>query len=100
MYNSDSTERFELVIDKLLKKDPFMYKRVLKKIDEILNCFDVENYKNLRGDLKNHKRVHVGSFVLIFRYFQEESKIKFIEFLEKGEGIQPTITSPAATQLL
>ena len=33
---------------------------VLKKRDEILNCKDLNHYKNLRYDLKQYKRVHVN----------------------------------------
>ena len=38
----------------------------LKKINEIINCEDVEHYKNLTYNMKDSKRVHVGHSVLVF----------------------------------
>ncbi|MFH0978593.1 MAG: hypothetical protein V1837_04795 [Candidatus Woesearchaeota archaeon] len=57
-----------------------MYERVLKKIEEVINCQDVEHYKNLRYDMKDRKRIHVGHFVLIFQFSKEENRIRFIDF--------------------
>ena len=50
--------------------------KVLKKIEEIITS-DVEHYKNLRYDLKEYKRVHIGHFVLVFRYNKTENIISF-----------------------
>jgi mRNA-degrading endonuclease RelE of RelBE toxin-antitoxin system len=36
----------------------------MKRIEEIIAAADVEHYKNLRHDMKELKRVHVGHFVL------------------------------------
>ena len=40
-----------------------------KKILQITSCDtrSIERFKNLKGSLKIYKRVHIGSFVLIFR---------------------------------
>ena len=53
---------------KLSKKDKNAYEAVMKKISEIVNSSDVEHYKNLRYDMKDSKRVHIGHFVLVFSY--------------------------------
>jgi len=53
------------ILNKLFKKDKVAYEAVLKKIEEVINCEDVEHYKNLRYDMKDKKRVHIASsFVL------------------------------------
>ncbi|MFW6014520.1 MAG: addiction module toxin RelE [Nanoarchaeota archaeon] len=40
---------------------------VMKKIDEILTCENIDHYKNLKYDLKKYKRVHVNdSYVILF----------------------------------
>jgi len=52
----------------------------LKKIEEVINSDDIEHYKNLRYDLKDRKRVHVGPFVLAFKFIKEENKIIFLDF--------------------
>lgn len=68
------------ILNKLFKKDKVAYEAVLKKIEEIINCTDIEHYKNLRYDMKDKKRVHlVGSFVLVFNY---DKALNFVSFLD------------------
>ena len=57
------------------------YERILKKIEEIVNCLDVKHYKNLRYELSEFKRVHIDkSFVLVFKYKKSYKKIVFYDF--------------------
>ncbi len=56
------------------------YERVIKKIDEIVKSFDIEHYKNLKYELKEFKRVHVGEKVLVFKFDKKINLIKFIDF--------------------
>lgn len=73
-------EKLEKKLVKISKKDKLMYESVLKKIDEIINCSDVNHYKNLRKPMQFLKRVHVkSSFVLIFQYLEKEDKILFFD---------------------
>ncbi len=65
---------------KLSKKDKTAYRTVMKKIDEILSSYDIEHYKNLRHDMKDSKRVHIGHFVLIFSYDKREDFVSFEDF--------------------
>ena len=67
-------------LNKLSKKDRAIYEHVLKKIDEVINSGDIEHYKNLRHDMKEKKRVHIGHFVLVFRFIKIENKIIFDDF--------------------
>ncbi len=64
-------------LKKLSKKDKPLYEHTMKKIDEIISSFDIEHNKNLRYDLKDLKRVHIGNFVLVFEYNKKENKITF-----------------------
>jgi YafQ family addiction module toxin component len=67
-------------ISKISKKDKGLYEFLMKKINEILTCYDVNHYKNLRKPLEDFKRVHIkGSFVLLFKYIQSEDKIVFYD---------------------
>ncbi|MBS3076971.1 type II toxin-antitoxin system RelE/ParE family toxin [Candidatus Pacearchaeota archaeon] len=74
------SKNLDRILEKLLKKDKEMYEQVLKKIDEIINSYDIEHYKNLRYNLKDSKRVHVGHFVLVFQYDKKENTILFDDF--------------------
>jgi len=67
-------------LKKLSKKDRQLYERVLNKIEEIINSGNVEHYKNLRYNMSDRKSVHVGHFVLVFKFIKEEDKIKFVDF--------------------
>ncbi len=68
------------ILRKLLKKDKLLYERVMKKVQEVVGAYDVEHYKNLRHGMSDRKGVHVGSFVLTFKYVKSEDKIIFVDF--------------------
>ena len=80
MYRFRIEDKLEEILFKLSKKDSLIHQRVMKKIKEIVNSFDIESYKNLRHDMKNYKRVHVGHFVLIFRFEKEDNLVVFEDF--------------------
>ncbi|MCK5107194.1 MAG: addiction module toxin RelE [Nanoarchaeota archaeon] len=69
-------DKLKRKLKKLFKKDNQLYNSVMNKIDEILNCTDLSHYKNLKKPMQRFKRVHIGSFVLIFKV---QRKIIFYE---------------------
>jgi len=69
---------------KLSKKDKNAYEAVMKKISEIVNSSDVEHYKNLRYDMKDSKRVHIGHFVLVFSYNKTRNFVSFEDYDHHG----------------
>jgi len=75
-----TSKNFDRILGKLQKKDKQLFESLIKKMNEVLNISDVEHYKNLRYSLKEFKRVHVGSFVLIFRYDKQNDIIFFSDF--------------------
>ena len=69
------------ILKKLIRKDRVRYEIIMKKIYELLNCENVNHYKNLRKPLQHLKRVHIDShFVLTFRYIEKEDTIIFYDF--------------------
>ena len=80
MYNYEVMPNLQRILNKLSKKDKSLYEQVMNKIEEIINSSDVEHYKNLRYDLSDKKRVHIGHFVLVFSFVKSENKIKFLDF--------------------
>ena len=80
MHNWQTSEHLKEVMRKLSKKDKSLYEQLLKKIDEIIKCYDAEHYKNLRYNMKDSKRVQIGHFVLVFSFIKSENKIKFLDF--------------------
>ena len=65
---------------KLSKKDKKSYEAVMRKIDEVVNSSSVEHYKNLRYNMKDSKRVHLGHFVLVFSYDKSKDFISFEDY--------------------
>jgi YafQ family addiction module toxin component len=75
-----SEDEFKKQMRIFLKKDRKRYRILLKKMQEILSCDDVEHYKNLRAPLQYLKRVHVDShFVLVFRYDRTTDTVFFYD---------------------
>jgi mRNA-degrading endonuclease RelE of RelBE toxin-antitoxin system len=80
VYLFDVSEHLEKKLLKFSRKDKELYNKILKKIEEVIYSEDVQHYKNLRYNMKNSKRVHLGHFVLIFQYREEENLILFDDF--------------------
>ena len=80
MHNWKTSEHLRDILRKLSKKDKSLYEQVMKKIDEIVKCYDVEHYKNLRYNMKDSKGVHIGHFVLVFQYNKTTNTINFDDF--------------------
>jgi len=80
VYNFDVSENLEKILNKLSKKNKDLYNQILKKIDEVIHSENVEHYKNLRYNMKDSKRVHIGHYVLIFQYIKEKNLILFDDF--------------------
>jgi len=74
------SKNLDRILKKLFKKDKATYEQIMKKINEVINSLDVEHYKNLRYDLSDYKRVHIGHFVLIFKFNKTENQIEFSDF--------------------
>ena len=68
------------IMTKLFRKDPKTRERIIKKINEIVNSGNVEHYKNLKHDLKDFKRVHIGENVLVFKFDKKNKTIIFEDF--------------------
>ena len=65
---------------KLSKKNKIAYEAVMKKIDEVVGSYDIGHYKNLRHDIKDCKRVHLGHFVLVFVINHENKTVSFEDY--------------------
>jgi len=80
MYNFQVADRLQKILKKLAKKDSLLHERVLKKMKEVVNSFEIEHYKNLQYNLKDSKRTHVGHFILVFRFEKENDLVIFDDF--------------------
>ncbi|RZN15144.1 MAG: addiction module toxin RelE [Methanosarcinales archaeon] len=65
---------------KLSKKDKSKYEAVLKKIEEVISSEDIEHHKNLRYNMKDSKRDHIGQFVLVFSCDKSNDFVSFEDY--------------------
>ena len=73
-YSFEFSEEFEISMKKLKKKDITLFNRIQKKLIELVE--DPEHYKPLSNILAGYRRIHFGSFVLVYKI--EENVIKII----------------------
>ncbi|MBU3912561.1 MAG: addiction module toxin RelE [Nanoarchaeota archaeon] len=79
-YSYKTSKNLDRILEKLLRKDKSTYEQVMKKIEEVINSQNVEHYKNLKYNMKECKRVHIGSFVLVFKFNKPINLIEFDDF--------------------
>ena len=77
MHSFKISEHLQIIIKRLSKKDKVLYEQILRKIQEVTSSCDIEHYKNLRFNMKDSKRVHIGHFVLVFQYDKSKDEINF-----------------------
>lgn len=83
VFEFDFSDELRDKLEKLARKDKKKVEIINKKIREIVNndSETIKRYKNLRHDLSDLKRVHIGGpFVLTFRVDLQNNFITFTEF--------------------
>lgn len=72
--------QIEKQLIKIKKKDKILFEKLVIKINQIskLDYKEIQHFKNLKNNLKEFKRVHIGSFVLIFKV--KDDTIYFVRF--------------------
>lgn len=83
MFDFNLSDELKFIIKRLIKKDKKKVEIINKKIKEIINCdkSSIQHYKNLKGNLKDYKRVHImGSFVLTFKVDLINNFVLFVDF--------------------
>lgn len=63
-YAIEFSAEFEKSMKKLKKKDKSLFEQIQKKIVDLVE--NPEHYKPLRNVLAGYRRLHFGSFVLIY----------------------------------
>lgn len=68
-FNSIASDELKKTLAVLKRRDKATFIAVKKKMYQIASCdsISINHFKNLKGDMSNLKRVHVGSFVLLFQ---------------------------------
>lgn len=63
------SSKLEKILHKLARKDKKLAIAIRKKMHQVTSCdtISIQTFKNLKGKMSKFKRVHIGSFVLVFR---------------------------------
>ena len=83
MFRYSLSDKLQLIVKKLVRKDKKIAEIIYRKIKEIVNSTPetIQHYKNLRYDLSGYKRVHIDkSFVLTFKVDIANNFILFWDF--------------------
>ena len=88
MFDVDFSDDFEKQVRSLSKKNKPLSDALEKKVAEIVSrdAESIDFYKNLNAPLNEFKRVHVGSFILIFRVYKEKNFVFFKSFEHHDEA--------------
>jgi len=64
LYSLEVVETVDKIFKKLQKKDHAQFDNVTKKVKDILE--NPQQFKPLKRPMQNMRRVHVGSYVLVY----------------------------------
>jgi YafQ family addiction module toxin component len=84
LYSLEIEEEVFKVFKKLSKKDKTQLEAVNKKIDQILA--DPFQFKPLKHPLEGLRRVHIGSFVLIYEVIENQKTVKVLKYKHHDEA--------------
>lgn len=71
-----NSQKFEKVITKLKKKNLTFFNQLVSQMEKAVRMPNIG--KPLRYTLKNRRRLHVGSFVLVYEFYNGE--LRFMDF--------------------
>jgi len=84
LYSLKIEKDVDRIFSKLSKKDPNQLNAIMKKIQQILK--NPQQFKPLKFPLQHLRRVHVGSFVIIYS-IEEINKVVAIEDYEHHDEV-------------
>lgn len=76
------SDEFERSIKKLKKKDKVLFEQIQKKLLGLVE--NPEHYKPLRNIFAGYRRIHFGSFVLIYKIDKNIVKIISLDHHDKA----------------
>lgn len=78
MFDLEIEDNVIKVFKKLSKKNPQQLEAINKKIEQIRN--NPKQFKPLKWPMINIRRVHIGSFVLVYEIYEKENLVKLLDY--------------------
>jgi YafQ family addiction module toxin component len=86
LYSLEIEEEVFKAFKKLAKKDKIQLEAINKKIDQILT--EPFQFKPLKHPLEGLRRVHIGSFVLIYEVLENPKTVRVLKYKHHDEAYQ------------
>jgi YafQ family addiction module toxin component len=86
LYSLEVEEEVFRAFKKLAKTDRKHLEAINKKIEQILN--DPLQFKPLKHPLNGLRRIHVGSFVLIFEVLEDQKTVRVLKYTHHDKAYQ------------
>jgi YafQ family addiction module toxin component len=84
LYSLQIEEEVSKTFRKLLKKDKPQLEAINKKIGQILS--DPYQFKPLRHPMEGLRRVHIGSYVLIYKLIESPPTVQVIKYTHHDQA--------------
>jgi YafQ family addiction module toxin component len=84
LYSLEVVEKVDRIFEKLQKKDLSQFDALCRKITDILE--NPERFKPLKSPMQHMRRVHIGSFVLVYD-IDEVRKVVTIRRYEHHDNV-------------
>lgn len=81
-YTIEFSDEFESSMKKLKKRDKVLFEQIQKKLIDIVE--NPEHFKPLRNVLAGYRRLHFGSFVLIYTIEEDIVRIISLDHHDKA----------------
>jgi len=78
MYSIVNSPKIDAIFKKLSKKNPKQFEAIIKKLEEIVQ--NPHRFKPLSNIMKGVRRVHFGSFVLVYSIDEKNKVIKLEDY--------------------
>lgn len=78
MYAIEGSDDITRIFFKLAKKNKAELETIYRKLEEVVA--NPHHFKPLRAPMQNKRRVHIGSFVLIFRIDENRRKVLLLDY--------------------
>ena len=84
MYLLEVEKNVDRIFFKLAKKDPKQLEAINKKIGQILE--NPQQFKPLKAPMQHLKRVHIGSFILIYEVIENKKVVRILNYKHHDEA--------------
>lgn len=81
-YTIEFSEEFEISMKKLKKKNKSLFEQIQKKLTELIE--NPEHYKPLKNIFAGYRRIHFGSFVIIYTIDEETIRVISLDHHDKA----------------